>query len=1118
MNNQTRKKLFSSRYITLLIGILFCAAALGKDQDSKRLIAGDTWTLPVPAGNAVFVQVQNNGIDTISKALDANGEVLSQAASWRGREGRYLLALSEDQDTVLTVQVRSTEKHTATGEVIISWLDESTIADTGIMSGLQSIATASNQRVQYFLGGDDNRLQTALTFQSAINQLQSTEYADWIGDIYYEIGNINLELGHMDAAADNYSSALDAYQRHSNDRGIAAAYNALGLAASEVGESDLALEYLDMALAIRITIQDVFYQAQTLNNIGSIERDRDNFANAAEVLEQALVLFAGSSMHSVDQVIWSSAEQIGSKGDLAQVIITLSNLALAKTSMGATQEAIDLWQAAMRLNTEINQPLIAARAEHNLGHALQELGRLDEALAHIDNAASVFEQHNDDYWYSQSLQSIGAVYAAIDELADATTYFEQALSLDSQNQQGRANILRRLASVNWRLGKLELAGEQFAEAHGIFMSNNQNGSAAIVTSEHGQLQYELGNHEQALSSQREAWATLSALGNIREAARAQSRLGQMMLHEGDTEEAETTLQEALTGHRAVFDELYELDTLTALSRAQYGQVSLDSARSATELANKIRLQTLSPDLQSSFLASRRGAFEQYIDLLVDSGKIREAWVVSEQIRARSLLDLIQSENHSGRELNQIRDERDVLLAKLADLSQAEDQSQLIELRREIDMLEGQLRGNENMLANINSPIDTLAIQQQLGDEVTMLSYFVGSESSHLWAITGQQVHHYPLPAAAEIAPIATDLTYALRSHRQSRSRIAYMAAQLSEMVLQPALNDIDGRELVVIADGSLQLVPFGLLPVDNNDTTALVDTTTVTYSPSAKIFDLLDGQRMSATASIVVLADPLANDGNQIAMLDDVQDNFSSPLNFTELLAKRTLSQSAVNITALPGAQLEAAAIENAAEASDSNGYANQVKVMTGTNASHKFVSNGGLQGYGVVHFATHGIVDADMPELSGLVLANSDSGQSMSYLRPHEIAGLNLDADLVVLSGCETGIGKSVGSEGLLSLSRPFLVAGARQVISSLWQVSDQATALLMERFYFHLLQEDKSPEMSLRMAQQWLREQPQWDHPYFWAGFVVQGGRSIAEPNSQLADVADDKSPPLTLVSAAL
>lgn len=207
------------------------------------------------------------------------------------------------------------------------------------------------------------------------------------------------------------------------------------------------------------------------------------------------------------------------------------------------------------------------------------------------------------------------------------------------------------------------------------------------------------------------------------------------------------------------------------------------------------------------------------------------------------------------------------------------------------------------------------------------------------------------------------------------------------------------------------------------------------------------------------------------------------------MVAQRSLDQSGINLSTLPGAQLEAAAIKHLVESSRDNHH---VTIMSGAQASHDFVMQGGLRDYGLIHFATHGVVDANLPALSGLVLADGELDRAFNYLRPDEIASLDLTADLVVLSGCETGVGKSVISEGLLSLSRPFLVAGARQVISSLWQVSDRATAQLMERFYFHLMQENKKPEQALRSAQQWLSEQAEWEHPYFWAGFILQGGRN--------------------------
>ena len=143
---------------------------------------------------------------------------------------------------------------------------------------------------------------------------------------------------------------------------------------------------------------------------------------------------------------------------------------------------------------------------------------------------------------------------------------------------------------------------------------------------------------------------------------------------------------------------------------------------------------------------------------------------------------------------------------------------------------------------------------------------------------------------------------------------------------------------------------------------------------------------------------------------------------------------------------------------------------------------SGRLAGYRLVHFATHGILDADHPELSGLLLSDG-------FLRAHEIYRLSLPADLVVLSACRTALGREMRGEGLVGLTRGFLHAGARGVLVSLWEVEDRATAELMRRFYRGMLKEGRPPAEALRHAQAALRREPGWEAPYFWAGFVLQG-----------------------------
>jgi CHAT domain-containing protein len=153
--------------------------------------------------------------------------------------------------------------------------------------------------------------------------------------------------------------------------------------------------------------------------------------------------------------------------------------------------------------------------------------------------------------------------------------------------------------------------------------------------------------------------------------------------------------------------------------------------------------------------------------------------------------------------------------------------------------------------------------------------------------------------------------------------------------------------------------------------------------------------------------------------------------------------------------------------------------------------TSGALARYRIVHFATHGLLNSEHPELSGLVLSLIDDNGKIrdGFLRMHEIYNLRLPADVVVLSACQTALGKEVKGEGLVGLTRGFMYAGAQRVVASLWQVDDLATAELMKHFYRGMLQENMRPAEALRAAQIEMSKHGRWSAPYYWAGFVIQG-----------------------------
>jgi CHAT domain-containing protein len=159
--------------------------------------------------------------------------------------------------------------------------------------------------------------------------------------------------------------------------------------------------------------------------------------------------------------------------------------------------------------------------------------------------------------------------------------------------------------------------------------------------------------------------------------------------------------------------------------------------------------------------------------------------------------------------------------------------------------------------------------------------------------------------------------------------------------------------------------------------------------------------------------------------------------------------------------------------------------------ANRATATTGDLSQYRILHFATHGLLNSTHPELSGLVLSLVDqAGQPQDgFWRLHDIYNLKLNAELVVLSACQTGLGKDIKGEGLVGLTRGFMYAGTPRVVASLWQVDDVATAELMKRFYRGMLQQEQRPAAALRAAQLEMLGKKQWTHPFYWAAFTLQG-----------------------------
>ncbi|MBP6821642.1 MAG: CHAT domain-containing protein, partial [Acidobacteria bacterium] len=543
--------------------------------------------------------------------------------------------------------------------------------------------------------------------------------------------------------------------------------------------------------------------------------------------------------------------------------------------------------------------------------------------------------------------------------------------------------------------------------------------------------------------------------------------------------------------------------------------------------------------QASYFGKLHSHHEFYLDLLMQlhrqspaAGHAAKAFEASERARARTLLEALGETRGDIRQgvdsalleretglRQQLYFKQQVLTQLLSGKHTAEqvataeeELKTLLNQQREVVAL---IRANSPRYAALTQS-ETLSlkqVQELLGDDTVLLEYALGEERSHLFAVTKTSFDVYELPKRAEVESLAKQFYDIAARHSpefvvteewlaKAEKRYPATADRLSRMILQPAAAQLGKKRVMVVAEGILQYIPFAALPViggqlpvagKNSDSRLLIQDHEIISLPSASVLAVLRRelkQRRPAPKSVVVLGDPVfANNDPRIAA--NVITPKPTGLSANSAALRQSLRRRIADLDArklwiarLPYSRQEASAIASLVPA-DSKLLALDFE------ANHQLATSSDLSQYRIVHFATHGWLDAVMPDMSAIVLSlfDKDGKPQNGFLRLYEIYNLNLPAELVVLSACETGLGKDIKGEGLIGLTRGFMYAGARRVLVSLWQVNDQATTELMKLFYRGMLKENLAPAAALKKAQVEMQRQTRWRSPYYWAGFVLQG-----------------------------
>jgi CHAT domain-containing protein/Tfp pilus assembly protein PilF len=930
------------------------------------------------------------------------------------------------------------------------------------------------------------------------------------------LGRIFGKRGDLANAEKYFRQALDIRQKLApGSLGVAGVLNNLGVVARIRGDLNKADEYLRPALEIRKKlVPDSLDLALTLNNLGQVAEDRGDPEEAESLHLRALELRR--------KLVPGSLDVAGSLSNLGNVAQQRGELEKAKAYQF---EALEI-----RKNLAPDSPDLA-ESLNALGILASDQGDLIAAekynLQALDIRKRKLSPNSTDL--AASLFNLGEVAWQRGDLTRAEGYYRQSLAIKEKQAPGSVNIARSFTALGMLAedrGHLASAREYQRRALQINMEKAPGGLPVAASLSHlGRIAWRQGHlreaenylHQALQIEQKQAPAGLDI-------AETFNLLGYVSRDHGDLDEAEEYERKALAiREKLVPGSIRHAESLALLAGTMRLKGQPDSAAQLFEQAlNALENQTArlggAEDIRSGYRAIYASYYADYIDLLMAEKAPELAFEVFERSRGRTLLEMLTEAHLDIRKdvdpalLERERSLREKLAAstnyqiRLLNRAQSGPRTaatikEIEQLLTEYQQVQGQIRASSPSYAALTQPrpLTVREVQQQLLDQETvLLEYELGDERSYVWVVTSGSLESHKLPGRARIEAAAMRLYKLLAGPDHSNHAqldLNRAAEALGRIVLAPVAGEIKGKRLLIVNDGVLQYIPFAVLPVPaianlrRSRPAPLIVEHEIVSAPSASVLALVRQEtsvRKKAARAVAVLADPVfdAQDPRVTAARAGAQKtgprSRGGPSSFSPLAGDTGWN----HLARLPFSQREATAILEVTPPG-------QGMKALGFQASRATATSQELSQYRVVHFATHGLFNNQHPEFSGLVLSLVDEhgDPQNGYLLLQDIYNLNLPAELIVLSACETALGKEIKGEGLIGLTRGFMYAGAARVLASLWNADDVATAELMARFYKALEQDGLTPSAALRKAQIQMWKQKRWRSPYYWAEFQMQG-----------------------------
>lgn len=792
-------------------------------------------------------------------------------------------------------------------------------------------------------------------------------------------------------------------------------------------------------------------------------------ANSLFVL--ARIYFELSELDKAEAYLGEALGVFSELGNSEGIKATLDYLGTLNVRKGNLVRALESYQQAVSISVSSGNRLQQAWFLNRAGAVYLQLQEFDHALTAFDQALALGREAGDSNQEAVALSNLGELYLSLNELQRADDYLQASLMIWDQLKSGSSSrknrVLNLLGQVNAKRGDIKSAVKYFHLAlEGIHRQGNALAEAGTLN-ELGQVYRALGRHEESFETYAKALEIAENLGDRRSAAEAMLGLGEVAIARSEPRErALEYFQRSLGLYRTTATPFGEAAALYGIARVERAEGNLLEARRSIEECLQIiedsRTAPSSAALHLGWLSTRQRFYDLLVDVLMEmhsnelaSGYDRVAFNVSERGRARALFDLLVEQ------------------ANGVDPSVAN-------------------RPSPEWLKDMRS-LNLEEIQSEVLDEGTLLLHYrLGDQRSFLWTVSRESFGSFILPPRDEIEAKAVQTYEFLKVSRERvrSARTDILLETLGKLLLGPAERELrEAKRLFIVADGAINYIPFSALSLPRavdtelDSNVPLISRYELVTMPSVSSLAVLRKRsegRLAPKRKLAVFADPVFQESDPRL---PKKDSGAADKVEEAVLGTRLASENLADLERLPWSRLEAERI--LAQVPAGQGYG-----AFGFAATRESVLEGQLDDFEIIHFASHGMLNTTNPYRSQVVLSLYDENGRPRWgsLSALEIARLRLRSELVVVSGCETGLGKNFRGEGLVGLPQAFLSGGANRVIVSLWAVDDEATSVLMTSFYRHLFR-GMSASAALRLAQLSVRSEPRWSAPFYWAPFVLHG-----------------------------